>query len=395
MRKTNLILLWSVLCFIVCLGLALPSLEYEKRLFFIYPLAITLLFGVVGLCLLNFVYNVKLKIDTTRESLSALSLFLIFFILLAYKYPYCSVRDCSVLDLILPAPFVMLTPIFIYYSKDLKRVLTIKRMNPFNFYAVLLLMAFIFALVEGDFPPPSAVGLFVFSLALTGCMLWGFRQTMTRKGFIYSITACLTVAILLVCGLSDTRGKLFIFPFVLHYYMHGCIPHPFNPLNGCTNFILLFSIIFPIPALIRRIHERQKKILIPVGALLVSIAVLITFWASTAITAEKEREELKFLVILTDNNENDFLDFKFISPGSGLYQIRPPLLLEEWEIGGYQVENKQKTFEIQLPPGRMYLGENVRVSLGTDVLEAGKLYRVWLEHSPSLSIIYETTLRCG
>lgn len=135
------------------------------------------------------------------------------------------------------------------------------------------------------------------------------------------------------------------------------------------------------------------KVGIPILISLVCLLLLLYPWESGPIIEKGEGP--MFLVILTDNNENDFLDLKFISPGTGLYRVPVPLSLEILRISGWQVENEQKTFEIQLPPGRMFPSENVRVSLGMDVLEAGKLYRVHLEFLPSMQTIYGDTLRCG
>jgi len=140
----------------------------------------------------------------------------------------------------------------------LRRLLSFKGIN---FYLAIFVISYVFALFQGEFAPPLDTIFLILSILMTLLMLksWagarGVRETLLLVASCVSITIFTTIVSLLILS----NGFLYIFPFVKHYYFAGCVAVEFHFLNLFTNSILLFSIIFPIPALVKESMARLQK----------------------------------------------------------------------------------------------------------------------------------------
>lgn len=94
-----------------------------------------------------------------------------------------------------------------------------------------------------------------------------------------------------------------------------------------------------------------------------------------------------FAITLKDNGENDYIDLKFISSGTGFFKITVPLRLTGFTIEIASIENLSNHLMIGLPPQQaseeLSLGENLRVVFNSNVVEAGKTYNIILRRNNS------------
>ncbi len=81
----------------------------------------------------------------------------------------------------------------------------------------------------------------------------------------------------------------------------------------------------------------------------------------------------EFSFTLIDNGNNDYIDIKFISAGTGMFKLPVPLSLENFEI---RIE--QENFVFTLHQTSMFLGDDVKFFFNVDIVEKGKEYEVML-----------------
>ena len=94
----------------------------------------------------------------------------------------------------------------------------------------------------------------------------------------------------------------------------------------------------------------------------------------------KGRRRPEFSVAFIDNDENDYVDIKYVDAGWGFGGLPDPLPLEHLRIFIWDIDRRENYLELYLPSGgTISLNENIRVSTHADVIEEGKAYRwsIW------------------